>query len=85
MQPPLDDTHPEIQERQVALIRNAGLVERAQRMRSLSRTAVYLSRRAILRAHPDYSQQEANLLFVRLHYGDDVADRLRNHLHWSTL
>ncbi len=80
MLPRLDDTHPEIKEIQISLIRKAVVAERTMRMRSLSGTVVNLSRRAIARTHPGYSPQEVDLMFVSLHYGNDIADRLERYL-----
>jgi hypothetical protein len=47
---------------------------------SLSQSAIELSRRAIRRRHPDASEEELGLLFVELHYGRDLADRVRAYL-----
>lgn len=85
MQSHLDDTNPKIKEIQISLIRKAGIAKRTMHMRSLSRTVVNLSRRAISRTHPGYSQQEVNLIFVSLHYGDDVANRLGIYLDRKVL
>ena len=84
MQTPLDDTHPKIREMQISLIRKAGIARRIMDMRSLSKTVVNLSRRAVSRRHPECSQQEIDLIFVRLHYGDDLAGRLRAYLDRKT-
>ncbi len=80
MLPRLDDTSPGIKEIQISLIRKAGAAERTMRMRSLSGTVVNLSRRAISRTHPGYNQQEIDLIFVSLHYGEDIANRLESYL-----
>lgn len=85
MQSHWDDTNPKIKEIQISLIRKAGIAQRIMQMRSLSRTAINLSRRAISRAHPEYNQQEVNLVFVRLHYGDDIANRLGTYLNQKIL
>ena len=77
----LNDTHPQIKEIQIALIRKAGIARRTMQMRSLSQTVIRLSRRAIARTHPGCNQQEVDLIFVRLHYGDDLADRLGIYLN----
>ena len=76
----LDDTSPKIKEIQISLIRKAGVAERTTRMRSLSQTVVNLSRRAIARTHPGYNQREIDLIFVSLHYGDEIAHRLKSYL-----
>ena len=85
MQPHLDDTNPKIKEIQISLIRKAGIADRTMLMRSLSRTVVNLSRRAIARTHPGYSQQEVNLIFVGMHYGDYLANRLGIYLNRKVL
>ncbi len=75
------DTHPKAEEVQIALLRKASPAKRAWLMRSLSQTVLRLSRRAFRRAHPDLSEQELNLLFVKHCYGDDLAERLRIYLN----
>jgi hypothetical protein len=39
-----------------------------------------LSKRAIARRNKHFSEQEVNLMFVSLHYGKELAERLRNYL-----
>jgi hypothetical protein len=76
----LSDTSPAMEEKQISMIRKAGIAERLRRMRSLSRTVIRLSRRAISRAHPSLSQQEIDLIFISLHYGEEIAGRLKTYL-----
>ena len=71
------DTQPEVEQIQIELFRKAGSVRRFNLARSLSQTAIELSRRAIRRQHPDASEEEVRLIWVALHYGQDLADRLR--------
>jgi hypothetical protein len=71
------DTHPDAQQRQLELLRAATPARRFAAMRSLSRTVALLSRRALRRSMPDASQEELDLAFVALHYGDATADLLR--------
>ena len=70
------DTHPRAEEIQIALLRQATVAKRLAVMRSLSQTIIQLSRRAIHRANPTYSQLEVNLAFVAYHYGEELANRL---------
>jgi len=65
---------------QVELLRAAGPAGRFARARSLSASVIGLSRRAIRRRHPDWSERDVVLEFVALHYGRDLADRVREHL-----
>jgi hypothetical protein len=74
------DTHPAIEEMQISLLRQATVARRFAIMRSLSQTTIQLSRRAIKRANPTFSQLELNLAFVTYHYGTELANRLRIYL-----
>jgi len=76
----LTDTSPETEKILIALIRKASPAQRFSRVRSLSKTMIQLSWRAISRANPDLSESEIDLLFVAHHYGEDLANRLRTYL-----
>ena len=77
MKPFSPDTHPIAQQVQIALLRNATGARRAALALSLSETTRRMARRAIRRAHPEASEEEIDLIFVALHYGQELADRLR--------
>lgn len=79
------DTDPQAEKVLVELIRKSSVAERISRVCSLSQTVMYLSRRAIQRANPDMSEREVDLLFVELHYGKDLADRLRSYMERKRL
>ncbi len=74
------DTSPEAEAVLVAALRRATVAERISRTRSLTTTAAFLSRRAIRRANPGLSRRELDLKFVAYHYGQPLADRLREYL-----
>ncbi len=76
----LTDTSPEAEAVQISLIRQATTAKRFAVMCSLSRTAMMLSRRAIQRANPDLNETEVDLKFVAYHYGEDLANRVREYL-----
>lgn len=78
------DTHPEVEEIQISLIRKASVAKRISRMRSLSQTVIHLSRRAILRVNPELSGNELKCKIIAHHYGDDLADRFHNYLNHKT-
>ena len=82
MQHQPSDTHPEAERVQLELLRQAGVARRLDLTRSISATAIELSRRAIARANPALSVRDLDLLFVEYHYGADLAERLRN--YWSS-
>lgn len=74
------DTHPTAEEVQLQLLRQATPAKRFAIMCSLSQTVAALSRRAIQRANPAYSQQELDLAFVSYYYGEALAGRVRLYL-----
>jgi hypothetical protein len=75
-----NDTHPDVERLQIELLRQLSVAKRLAIMHSLSQTAVFLSRRAIQRANPGLSQTELGILFVRYHYGDELADKVQHYL-----
>jgi hypothetical protein len=81
----LADTHPKAEEFQISLIRRASVAERLSRTRSLSRTVIQLSRRAIARANPQLTEQELNLVFVAYYYGNELAERLHEYVNRKAL
>jgi hypothetical protein len=76
----LSDTHPEVEKVQIELLRRMTVAERLAAAFALTNMAVSLSRRAIVRANPHLAPQEADLLWVELHYGSKLAAAVRNHL-----
>ena len=76
----LSDTNPKVESVQIALLRKAGVTQRVMCMQSLSQTMANLSRRAIVRSHPEFNPQEVDFFFVRLHYGDKIAQHLKTYL-----
>ena len=79
------DTDSRAEKVQIELIRQSSVAKRISMVRSLSRTAMFLSRRAIRRANPSLSKREVDLLFVELHYGKDLAERLRSYIEHKRL
>jgi len=74
------DTHPEAERVQIELLRSASITQRFALARSLSETAIRLSRQAIREAHPDFDDDEVGLEFIALHYGRALAQQVRAHL-----
>ena len=74
---PLLDTDPDALQRQVELMRSATPAQRFAAMRSLTATVASLSRRALRRSMPDAAEEDIDIAFVALHYGDAVAAQLR--------
>ena len=83
MKPISSDTHPKIHEKWISLMRGMSVSEKFSRVRSLSRTVIELSRRAIRRAHPNWDERRVNLYFVEIHYGKHLAEGVKAHLDAS--
>ena len=65
----------------IELQRKKSVSQKLQQVRSLSATVMGLSRRAIARARKPANEIEAKLLFVELHYGAELANRLKRYLY----
>jgi hypothetical protein len=74
------DTDPDAERMQLDLLRKMTAAERFQLVRSLTQTTRQLAWRAIQRANPDATAEEIALIFVAVHYGEDLANRLRAYL-----
>jgi len=75
--PSVNDTHPEAARMHVELLRQAGRSRRAALASNLTNQAIARARRGIARAHPELSPRERGLLFVEVHYGRELAARMR--------
>ena len=74
------DTNPEVERVLISLLRKLSTEERLSRVLQFSSSIINLSKRAIARANPDLSEDERNILFVRYHYGDELANKLKQYL-----
>jgi len=77
----LSDTDPKTEKFQISLIRKSSISERISRLRSLTQTAIQLSRRAIKRANPELSEKDLQCKFVEYHYGNKIAVGLKKYLN----
>ena len=75
----LTDTDPEAARVQLELLRRASPARRPRLALSLSHSVLSLSR-GIARRLPGASRREIGLEFVRLHYGEELVDELRQYL-----
>jgi len=57
------------------LLRKKRPADKIGQVRALSQLVIGLSRRALARANPEKSEAELKLLFIRLHYGEELARR----------
>jgi hypothetical protein len=76
----LSDTTEAAASTQLDLLRRRSTAERLAIAINLSRATMALSKRAIRRANPNASEEELKCLFVEYHYGQELADRLRDYM-----
>jgi hypothetical protein len=79
------DTSSQAEKVQIELIRESSVSMRISKVRSLSQTTMYLSRRAIQRMNPFLSEREVDFAFVANHYGENLAECLRLYLEHEQL
>ncbi|MGH2353964.1 MAG: hypothetical protein ACRDI2_04950 [Chloroflexota bacterium] len=71
------DTHPDAEQVQIRLLRDATPQRRLHLAFSLSKMTRQLAWRAIQRANPDASEDELAVKFAAVCYGESLAERLR--------
>jgi len=76
----LSDTSPDAERVQIELLRKLTVAERFAKVRALTARTVGLSKRAIARANPDLGPEDLKLKFIELHYGKELAQRVREYL-----
>lgn len=74
------DTSLDAENTQIELIRKSSPARRFQITRSLSETVLSLSWKAIQKANPEKCERDIDLLFVKHHYGPELADSLAIYL-----
>jgi hypothetical protein len=79
------DTNPEAEKFLISLLRKKSISEKLDQVFSFSSSIINLSKRAISRANSNLSEQEKDLLFVKYHYGKELADKLRVYLEQREL
>lgn len=79
------DTSSQAEKVQIELIRESSVCRRISKVRSLSQTTMYLSRRAIERMNPFLSEREVDFAFVANNYGESLAECVRLYLEHEQL
>ena len=74
------DTRPEADAVQLELLRSAPAGRCAEVAFMLSDHVIRASRRGLRDQHPHANEQEIGLLWMRMVYGAELADRVRDHL-----
>lgn len=73
----LSDTPPDIEQLQIELLRQKTVTERMALAGNLTHFVIQLSRQAIARQHPEWTQRQVDLEWVEIHYGRELAESLR--------
>ena len=74
------DTNIKAEKVLISLLQNSTPAQNFSQVRSLSQTTIQLSKRAISRANRNLSELQVNLLFVKYHYGKELANNLEKYL-----
>lgn len=74
------DTNEKTEKVLISIIRKESHSKKLSQVFSLSQMAIQLSKRAIRRANPNLDDNEINLLFIELHYGRDLANKVKQYL-----
>lgn len=73
----LNDTNPITDHLLIEMFKELTIKQRLSKTLSFSSSIINLSKRAISRANPDKSKAELDLIFVKLHYGNELAEKLK--------
>ncbi len=65
----------------ISLLQKEKPEKKFSRIRSLSETAINLSKRAIKRANKNLNEEQINLLFIEYNYGKDLAAKVQKYLN----
>lgn len=74
------DTDVATESEQIHLVKQAPISRRFRLVRSLTASAIWLSRRAVARQNPEASSQEIGLKWIGLHYGEELEGEVRRYL-----
>lgn len=74
------DTSPDAERVQIERLRAMTPAQRMAVSRAMTRRNIHLSLRAIRRAQPDASDDDVKVTFIAVHYGSDLAERVREEL-----
>ncbi|OGU33430.1 MAG: hypothetical protein A2057_16745 [Ignavibacteria bacterium GWA2_35_9] len=70
------DTNPIIEEKLINTLRESSVATRLSKVFKLNALAKQLSLRAISRKNPGLSDQELNMLFIKLNYGEKLHNKV---------
>lgn len=74
------DTNIKAEKVLISIIQKSTTAQKFSQICSFSQTTMQLSKRAISRANHDLSELQINLLFVKYHYGKELANNLEKYI-----
>lgn len=74
------DTLPEAEMVQIELIRRSSIARRFEMVRSLSAFTRQLAWEGIKRANPSAPEEEIKYIFLKVHYGEELAEAVQLYL-----
>jgi hypothetical protein len=72
----LSDTTPDAEKVWIELLRKTSTTQRLAKAISLTQSTIAMAKRAIRRAHPDLSPHDADMMFISVHYGKDLTQKV---------
>ena len=76
----LSDTDQKVEKVLINIIKQKSIPEKLKQMENLTSLVMRLSKRAIARNNIGKNKLELDLLFVKLHYGEELSNNVRKHL-----
>jgi len=74
------DTNIKTEKKLVSLLKKESRAEKFSQVRSMSKIAINLSKRAIKRTNKDLNERQINLLFIEYNYGKDLVEKVKRYL-----
>ena len=73
------DTQFKAEKKWISLVKEQRTSKKISLVRSLSQTVMQLSKRAIARANPNMNEDLMDLIFIDLHYGEELAKKVERY------
>lgn len=76
----LIDTNVKSEQMLVSLLRKKNTAKKFALIRSLSKSIIQLSKRAIARANKGIDDDQVDIIFIDLHYGNELAHQFKRRI-----
>lgn len=74
------DTNVKSEQMLISLLREKSAAKKFAMIRSLSQSTIQLSKRALARANEGIDDDHLNVLFIKLHYGKELANQFKRRI-----